>query len=122
MRKTILILFLCSGLCFGDTLIMRDGSRHDGVLVGFVQIAGWRADLVEGSSAVGGGSAPGVSLPTWLVAVQKTGLSADALEARLRQLTPPIVARIERDRLVLDLRTVSPEQDGELPRLLARVG
>jgi hypothetical protein len=32
MRKTILILFLCSGLCFGDTLIMRDGSRHDGVL------------------------------------------------------------------------------------------
>src|SRR5438067_2021515 len=85
-------------------------------------IAGWRADLVEGSSAVGGGSAPGVSLPTWLVAVQKAGLSADALEARLRQLTPPIVARIERDRLVLDLRTVSPEQDGDLPRLLARVG
>jgi len=84
-------------------------------------IAGWRADLVEGSSAVGGGSAPGVSLPTWLVAVQKTGLSADALEARLRQLTPPIVARIERDRLVLDLRTVSPEQDGELPRQLARI-
>jgi len=84
-------------------------------------IAGWRADLVDGSSAVGGGSAPGVSLPTWLVSIEKTGLSADALEARLRELTPPIVARIERDRLVLDLRTVSPEQDVELPRLVARV-
>ena len=84
-------------------------------------IAGWRADLVEGSSAVGGGSAPGVSLPTWLVAVQKTGLSADALESRLRQLAPPIVARIERDRLLLDLRTVFPEQDAQLVGLLAHV-
>jgi L-seryl-tRNA(Ser) seleniumtransferase len=82
---------------------------------------GWRADLVAGSSAVGGGSAPGIALPTWLVAVEKTALTADALAAQLRGLTPPIVARIERDRLVLDLRTVLPEQDQEVAALLRSV-
>ncbi|PYR34636.1 MAG: L-seryl-tRNA(Sec) selenium transferase [Acidobacteria bacterium] len=97
-------------------------ARADAVASAIRAIGGWRAEPIEGASAVGGGSAPGVALPTWLVAVEKDGLSADALESRLRQLAPPIVARIERDRLVLDLRTVSPEQDGDLPRLLARVG
>jgi L-seryl-tRNA(Ser) seleniumtransferase len=82
---------------------------------------GWRADLVAGSSAIGGGSAPGIELPTWLVAVEKRGLTADALAAQLRGLTPPIVARIERDRLVLDLRTVPPDQDQQLSTLLRNV-
>src|SRR6185295_6229729 len=59
----------------------------------------WRARLVAGASAIGGGSAPGVELPTWLVAIAKEGLTPDALEERLRRLTPPVIARIERDRL-----------------------
>jgi L-seryl-tRNA(Ser) seleniumtransferase len=84
-------------------------------------LAGWRAHLVQGTSAVGGGSAPGVELPTWLVAVEKNGASADALEEHLRRLTPPVIARIDADRVVLDLRTVGPEQDAELARLFARV-
>ena len=96
-------------------------ARATGVAAAIGALAGWRAEVIEGTSAVGGGSAPGVTLPTSLVAVEKSGLTADALEARLRQLTPPIVARIERDRLVIDLRTVFPEQDGDLPRLLARI-
>jgi L-seryl-tRNA(Ser) seleniumtransferase len=79
---------------------------------------GWRADVIAGQSAVGGGSAPGVALPTWLIAVEKTGLSADALESALRGVTPPIVARIDRDRVVLDLRTVLPEQDEQVLELL----
>ena len=95
--------------------------RATGVAAAIGALAGWRAEVIEGTSAVGGGSAPGVTLPTSLVALEKSGLTADALEARLRQLTPPIVARIERDRLVIDLRTVFPEQDGDLPRLLARI-
>ena len=96
-------------------------ARATGVAAAIGALAGWRAEVIEGTSAVGGGSAPGVTLPTSLVAVEKSGLTADALEARLRQLTPPIVARIECDRLVIDLRTVFPEQDGDLPRLLARI-
>jgi L-seryl-tRNA(Ser) seleniumtransferase len=82
---------------------------------------GWRAALVAGSSAIGGGSAPGVELPTWLVAIAKDGLTPDALEERLRRLTPPVIARIERDRLLLDLRTVLPEQDAALAALLGAV-
>ena len=84
-------------------------------------MAGWRAELLAGVSAVGGGSAPGVELPTWLVAIEKRGLTPNALEDRLRRLTPPVIARIEHDRLVLDLRTVLIEQDALLPALLREV-
>jgi L-seryl-tRNA(Ser) seleniumtransferase len=84
-------------------------------------IDGWRAELLAGASAVGGGSAPGVELATWLVAIEKRGLTPDALEKRLRRLTPPVVARIERDRVLLDLRTVFPDQDQTLIGLIASV-
>jgi L-seryl-tRNA(Ser) seleniumtransferase len=79
---------------------------------------GWRAELVAGASAIGGGSAPGVELPTWLVALANDDLSSDALEEKLRRLTPPVIARIEADRVLLDLRTVLPAQDAQLARLL----
>jgi L-seryl-tRNA(Ser) seleniumtransferase len=82
---------------------------------------GWRADVVKGASAIGGGSAPGVELPTWLVAIEKTGTTPDGLEAALRRQAPPIIARIERDRVLLDLRTVLPEQDSTLLACLARL-
>jgi L-seryl-tRNA(Ser) seleniumtransferase len=72
---------------------------------------GVRTEIVDGESTIGGGSAPGLSLPTRLVAIEVTGTSADALDARLRAGDPPLVARIDRDRLVIDLRTVVPEQD-----------
>ena len=72
---------------------------------------GRRLDVIPGLSAIGGGSAPGVELPTWLIAIAIDALSADALETRLRQMTPPLVGRIEDGRVLLDLRTVSPDQD-----------
>jgi L-seryl-tRNA(Ser) seleniumtransferase len=76
-----------------------------------LQNAGFTTALVEGFSTIGGGSAPGAQLPTTLIALAQPGLSADALEARLRALEPPIIARIEDDRVVLDLRTVLDGQD-----------
>jgi L-seryl-tRNA(Ser) seleniumtransferase len=94
-------------------------ARAEIVAMAIAGMPGWRVELVDGVSAVGGGSAPGVELPTCLVAIEKAGLTVDALEARLRQLTPPIIARIERDRLVLDLRTVTPDDDRRLTELLA---
>jgi L-seryl-tRNA(Ser) seleniumtransferase len=54
----------------------------------------------------------------WLVAIDKEGLTANALESRLRQSSPPIIARIERDRVLLDLRTVFPAQHEQLLGLL----
>jgi L-seryl-tRNA(Ser) seleniumtransferase len=81
-------------------------------------MTGWRADVIQGVSVTGGGSAPGVELPTWLVAIERDGTTPDALEERLRRPAPPIVARIEHNRVVLDLRTVGPEQDAILVKVI----
>lgn len=72
------------------------------------------ASLVDGVSTIGGGSAPGSTLPTRLVQLTHSTLNATSLEQRLRTLDPPVIARIENDRVVLDLRTVLPEQDDVL--------
>ncbi len=78
-------------------------------------------DLVAGQSAIGGGSAPTTHPPTALVALTHRQLSAATLEAALRHATPPVVARILEDRVVLDLRTVAPEEEAELLAVLAVV-
>lgn len=70
-----------------------------------------RASTVDGLSTIGGGSAPGATLPTCLVSVESPTLSANALEERLRTQPVPIIARIEADRVVVDLRTVDPSDD-----------
>ncbi len=67
------------------------------------------AEIVRGRSTVGGGSVPGETLPTWLVALMVG--SPDAAAAHLRTGEPPVIARIEDGRLVLDPRTVLPEQE-----------
>jgi L-seryl-tRNA(Ser) seleniumtransferase len=82
----------------------------------------WRVKIVAGVSAVGGGGAPGVELPTWLLALDHQRLTPDALAIALRRQTTPVVARIEHDRLLLDLRTVDKEDDAVLGDLLAAVG
>jgi L-seryl-tRNA(Ser) seleniumtransferase len=79
-----------------------------------LRAAGWEAELVDGVSTIGGGSAPGTGLPTRLIAVARAGETADGLDARCRALETPIVGRIENDRLVLDLRTVREEEDEEI--------
>ena len=71
-------------------------------------------EIVPGNSAVGGGAAPDVELPTFLIAVTPAGLSPDVLAKRLRQSKPPVIARIADERLLLDLRTVSPAEEAEL--------
>jgi L-seryl-tRNA(Ser) seleniumtransferase len=88
------------------------------VLAAQVAERGWRVAMLSGSSAVGGGSAPGVQLPTVLLSVSRDGESASQTESFLRALDPPVIARIEHDRVLLDLRTVLPHQDAELAALL----
>jgi L-seryl-tRNA(Ser) seleniumtransferase len=81
---------------------------------------GWRVAMISGTSAVGGGSAPGIDLPTVLVAVEQEGATAASIEEWLRSLDPPVIARIEHNRVLLDLRTVLPDQDELLTTLLAK--
>jgi L-seryl-tRNA(Ser) seleniumtransferase len=66
--------------------------------------AGAQSTVIEGQSTVGGGSLPGETLTTWLVALEVE--SPDALAAQLRAGEPPVIGRIENDRLCLDPRTV----------------
>ncbi|MEW5984375.1 MAG: L-seryl-tRNA(Sec) selenium transferase [Acidobacteriota bacterium] len=79
------------------------------------------ADIVDGESTIGGGTTPGLSLPTRLLALAHRSLSPDALEGAFRRQDPPIIARIERDRVVLDLRTVSDDEDELLAHLLCSI-
>ena len=75
--------------------------------------------LKEDVSQVGGGALPLQDLPTLALAIRPVAFSVNALEEQLRKGEPPVVARISRDELILDLRTVS---DGEIPVLARRLG
>lgn len=73
---------------------------------------GLDARVMDGLSAAGGGSLPGETLPTRLVAIAVD--SPDRWAARLRESDPPVIARIEDNLLCLDPRTVLPEQEDAL--------
>jgi L-seryl-tRNA(Ser) seleniumtransferase len=78
-----------------------------------------RVDVVEGYSLTGGGSAPEERIPTRLLAISSPRLSADRLEAALRRFRTPILCRIVEDRVLIDLRTVFPDQDAIVCEALA---
>ena len=77
------------------------------------------ASLREGASVAGGGSLPGEGLPSVLVEVDPAPASVEAVLAHLRGGDPPVVARAERDRVVVDLRTVPPDADALVALALA---
>ncbi len=87
------------------------GERASGWLAA-LGAAGRGVEVREGLSAVGGGSLPGVTLPTRLLALP--GGDPDALAERLRRAATPVVGRIEQGRVVLDPRTVLPDEDEPL--------
>jgi len=68
--------------------------------------AGWQLEAVDTEAAAGGGSLPGLTLPSAGVALAAPGVSMEDVARHLRQGTPPVVGRIEQERLILDLRTL----------------
>lgn len=78
-----------------------------------------KLEVVDGESVIGGGAAPSAALPTRLIALTHADLSADELTVRLRQADPPVIARVEDGRVLLDLRTVFSEQDSAIATALA---
>jgi L-seryl-tRNA(Ser) seleniumtransferase len=85
-------------------------------------LADFEAEVVDGASTIGGGSAPGTTIPTRLVRLEHPTLSANELEGRLRATDPPVIARIDEDRVVVDLRTVAPADDPLLAELIELAG
>jgi L-seryl-tRNA(Ser) seleniumtransferase len=80
-----------------------------------------KVEVLDGESLIGGGSAPSAVLPTTLIAVTCYSLSASEVAARLRASDPPVIARVEDRRVLLDLRTVFPAQDEMLTEVLSQV-
>jgi L-seryl-tRNA(Ser) seleniumtransferase len=89
-----------------------EGARHTSNL---------KVELTGGESLIGGGSAPSAVLPTTLIALTSEKLNADELAARLRRNHPPVIARVDEGRVLLDLRTVFPPQDQVLRQLLDEI-
>jgi len=79
-------------------------------------------EVVESRSVLGGGAAPGSTLPSRALAVRSGGLSSNEMLGRLRQWAMPIVARVEDERVLLDLRTVEPAQDATIIAALEGIG
>jgi L-seryl-tRNA(Ser) seleniumtransferase len=90
-------------------------------LAAAVESKNLQAVVIHGESVIGGGAAPSSVLPTRLVALTCSGLSADQLAARLRESDPPIIARVEEGQVLLDLRTVFPGQEQLLAQAISRI-
>ncbi|HLW87733.1 MAG TPA: L-seryl-tRNA(Sec) selenium transferase [Terriglobales bacterium] len=95
--------------------------RRAGEIAGKIRSSKLAVEVLDGESVIGGGAAPSAVLPTRLLGVHAEGLSADELAARLRRSNPPIIARVEEGRVLLDLRTVFSEQDENLTQVLSQI-
>jgi L-seryl-tRNA(Ser) seleniumtransferase len=94
--------------------------RRSEAVASRVQSSKLEMNVRDGESVIGGGAAPSATLPTRVLSITYEGLSADEISARLRAYDPPIIARVEDGRVLLDLRTVFPEQDEIIANALKR--
>ncbi len=87
-----------------------------------IDVAGpLKFEMIDGVSAIGGGAAPGSELNTVLIAVSHENINASSIEHALRRGDRPVVSRIENGRVLLDLRTVQPDEEGDLLDVLRSV-
>ena len=100
-----------------EEITSRAGIVHDRLILRPML----KVELIAGESVIGGGAAPGSTLPTTLLAVTCAGISSGELADALRASNPPIIARVEDDLVLLDLRTVLPEQESVIAAALERI-
>lgn len=89
--------------------------------VNWLHVLGHRGEIVAGESTVGGGSLPGETLPTCLLALDGASVEGgpEEMARRLRMASTPVVARVQENRALLDPRTVSVDDDPALLRAVA---
>ena len=94
-----------------ETPVARIEARGAALRTRLAEVPGLTVSIAVTEATIGGGSAPGVTLPSRALVVEAAGRSATALAAALRAGTPPVVGRIAEERLLLDLRTVDSRED-----------
>ncbi|HMQ03239.1 MAG TPA: L-seryl-tRNA(Sec) selenium transferase [Pyrinomonadaceae bacterium] len=77
-------------------------------------IEGFRIELCENESAVGGGASPDSAIKTTVIAMSHSDVGAEEIQRALRRTNPPVIARIEEDRVLIDIRTVDPAEEEDL--------
>lgn len=77
--------------------------------------------IVDGESVLGGGSAPGTTLSTKLIAISSDDLGCNEIAEKLRSFDPPVIARVDGGFVLIDLRTVFPEQDQTLSKAICTI-
>ena len=95
-----------------EAFILRFHEHYAGALT---------VEPMTSASAVGGGAAPGVSLDTVVIALRHPAINAGDIGHILRKADPPVITRIEKDRVLIDLRTVLPEEETILIDLLRSI-
>ena len=96
-------------------------SRAEAFVEGWKNTGPLHLELIEGQSVIGGGSAPDVHPAAVLVGVTHVSTPVDRLEQELRASVPPIITRIERGKLLIDLRTVEPEDQNLINAALLKL-
>ena len=84
-------------------------------------LPGLSVEVLDDASEFGGGSVPAQQIPTKVVALRHASIGLDALDARLRAGSPCVFARVQRDRVLLDVRTLQEGEDREIAASLARI-
>ena len=102
-----------------ETPVAAIEARADALRSRLADVAGLGVAIAETEATIGGGSTPGVTLPSRALTVEVAGRSPDALAAALRAGAPPVVGRIADERLLLDLRSVDPREDDRLAEAVA---
>ncbi|HST12714.1 MAG TPA: L-seryl-tRNA(Sec) selenium transferase [Terriglobales bacterium] len=98
------------------------GERAEAIAHQLRDVSNLTAEVIDGESVIGGGAAPSSTLPTRLLAVKWREIGADTLLARLRSQELPLIARAQEGRVLIDLRTVFPEQDQAVTSALRTAG
>ncbi|OEU50528.1 MAG: L-seryl-tRNA(Sec) selenium transferase [Desulfobulbaceae bacterium S5133MH15] len=85
----------------------------------YKKISGWNSKIVSTVSRVGGGSFPEYNIASWAVELIPDSMKLSQLERELRSLDTPIIGRIEKERYLLDVRTIQDSEISHLVELLS---
>lgn len=101
---------------------LRAKARRLVKMVGALEESHFSVGLTDGNSRVGGGALPLQAMPSRLLRLLPRSLSANDIEERLRSYDPPIIVRVEKDQVLLDVRTIQDKELKTVARAIREIG